>query len=72
MESHGLAGRVQVSESTHALISDSFDCTPRGTIEVKGKGPMQPWIVDGSKPGVSAVGEQASSVADPGGSPRDP
>jgi guanylate cyclase len=49
MESHGLPGRTQVSESTHSLIVDSFDCTPRGIIEVKGKGPMQTWIVDGPK-----------------------
>lgn len=46
MESSGVAGRIQVSGSTHALIADRFDCVPRGEIEVKGKGVMSTWFVE--------------------------
>jgi adenylate cyclase len=46
MESHGLVGKVQVSESTYNLISDKFNFTKRAEIDVKGKGMMQTYIVD--------------------------
>ncbi len=46
MESHGMPGRIQITESTHELIKDAFHCTARGTIEVKGKGMMETWFVD--------------------------
>lgn len=43
MESHGEPGRIQVTEATYRLVSDRFECEPRGTIDVKGKGPVQTW-----------------------------
>lgn len=46
MESHGEPGRIQISESTYRLIADDFVCTPRGLIEVKGKGELRTWFVD--------------------------
>jgi class 3 adenylate cyclase len=49
MESHGLPGSVQVSESTRVLLKDEFDLEERGTIEVKGKGPMRTWLVRGRR-----------------------
>jgi adenylate cyclase len=50
MESHGEPGRIQISESTRQLISDAFKTTPRGTIEIKGKGPLQTWWLDAGSP----------------------
>ena len=41
MESQGESGRVQISESTHRLIAEDFPTTPRGQVEIKGKGEMQ-------------------------------
>ncbi len=41
MESHAEPGMIQVSEATHALLVDKFRLAPRGTIQVKGKGPME-------------------------------
>lgn len=38
MESHGLAGRIQVSETTYELLKNNFFLKRRGTIQVKGKG----------------------------------
>jgi class 3 adenylate cyclase len=45
MESHGVPGQIQISASTYELIRGNFQCDPRGTIEVKGKGPMQTYLL---------------------------
>lgn len=47
MESHGVGGRIQVTEATYELIKDDFVCEPRGTVNVKGKGKMEVWHVVG-------------------------
>ena len=49
MESHGLGGAVQVTRATYELIKDEFDCEPRGTVDVKGKGEMEVWLVMSAK-----------------------
>jgi adenylate cyclase len=48
MESHGEPGRIQVSEATYRLIADDFRCVPRGPVEVKGKGVIDTWFVEGA------------------------
>jgi guanylate cyclase len=45
MESHGLGGAVQITRATYELIKDEFVCEPRGTVNVKGKGEMEVWLV---------------------------
>jgi adenylate cyclase len=50
MESTGEAGKIQVAMQTHELLADRFDLEERGTVEVKGKGPMQTWFLIGRKP----------------------
>ena len=47
MESQGVPGRIQISEETFELIRDEFLCEPRGTIDVKGKGEMKTWFLEG-------------------------
>src|SRR3990172_8397797 len=49
MESHGAAGKVQITRETHELIQDEFVCEARGTVNVKGKGEMEVWYVVGVK-----------------------
>ena len=49
MESHGTGGKIQSTEATYDLIKDEFVCEPRGTIQVKGKGPMPVWHVLGAE-----------------------
>jgi class 3 adenylate cyclase len=49
MESHGVAGRVHVSHSTYELLRDRFEFEARGTIDIKGKGPMQTYLLVGEK-----------------------
>ena len=49
MESHGLGGAVQITRATYELIKDEFVCEPRGTVDVKGKGEMEVWLVVSGK-----------------------
>jgi len=49
MESHGLGGAVQITQTTYELIKDEFLCEPRGTVNVKGKGEMEVWLVISTK-----------------------
>jgi len=49
MESHGEPGEIQITRSTYELLKDEFVCRPRGTIPVKGKGPMETWYLIGSR-----------------------
>ena len=45
MESHGTPGRIQITRATYDLLADEFDCEPRGTIAVKGKGDVEAWYL---------------------------
>ena len=45
MESSGQPGRIQISRATYERLCHRFECTPRGTIEVKGKGEMETWFL---------------------------
>jgi adenylate cyclase len=45
MESHGLAGRIQVSEATYRRLCDQYDFEDRGEIEVKGKGRRRAFLL---------------------------
>ena len=45
MESHGVPGRVQVSEVTATALRDQFELEDRGTVEVKGKGSMHTYLL---------------------------
>lgn len=49
MESHGLGGAVQITQTTYELIKEEFICEPRGTVNVKGKGEMEVWLVLSAK-----------------------
>jgi adenylate cyclase len=47
MESHGVAGKIQITQATYDLIRADFACEPRGTIAVKGRGEMGTWFLEG-------------------------
>jgi guanylate cyclase len=47
MESHGLPGRIQVTNETRHQLRDDFVLTPRSAINVKGKGEMSTWFLEG-------------------------
>jgi adenylate cyclase len=43
MESHGVPGRIQVSDAVYRRLKDKFALEPQGQIEIKGKGGMTTW-----------------------------
>jgi class 3 adenylate cyclase/HAMP domain-containing protein len=45
MESHGVVGKIQVSQSTYQLLQAKYDFEARGEINVKGKGPMMTYFL---------------------------
>lgn len=45
MESHGLPGRTQVAASTYGLLRGRFEFEERGTIDIRGKGPMKAYLL---------------------------
>ena len=49
MESQGTPGRVQITRATFELLGDEFDCEPRGSIQVKGKGELETWYLVGQR-----------------------
>jgi PAS domain S-box-containing protein len=49
MESHGLPGRIQVTSTTYDILQDKYLLESRGTIEVKGKGEMNTYFINGIK-----------------------
>jgi class 3 adenylate cyclase len=50
MESHGAPGRIQITRPTYELLAAEFECEPRGTIFVKGKGEIEAWYLLGPTP----------------------
>jgi class 3 adenylate cyclase len=52
MESHGVAGRIQVADGLKSRLQDRFEFELRGEIDVKGKGMMRVWFLTGVKPGI--------------------
>ncbi|MDK1118413.1 MAG: adenylate/guanylate cyclase domain-containing protein [Anaerolineae bacterium] len=49
MESHGEVGKVHISKASFELLKDDFDCLPRGSIPIHGKGSMETWYLISQK-----------------------
>jgi adenylate cyclase len=49
MESHGVPGRVQLSESTRRRLGEPFLLEERGALDVEGKGELKTWFLAGRK-----------------------
>lgn len=49
MESHSVPGRIQLSDATARIVEPEFELEDRGTIAIKGKGPMRTWFVVGPR-----------------------
>jgi guanylate cyclase len=48
MESHGLPGQIQVTDRVEAALGPGFAVRPRGISDLKGKGPMETFLLDGA------------------------
>jgi adenylate cyclase len=46
MQSHGVAGRIQITDAAKERLSDTFLLEKRGAIDVKGKGEMHTWFLN--------------------------
>lgn len=49
METYSEAGRINISKNTYKLVKDTFICEDRGEIEVKHKGVLNMYFVNGRK-----------------------
>jgi adenylate cyclase len=47
MESHGIAGHIQVTAATYRLLQEQYTFQPRGSVEVKGKGQLNTYMLVG-------------------------
>ena len=56
MESHGLGGKIQVTEATYQLIQADFLCQPRGLVSIKGKGEIPVYLLLDAKPQLLELG----------------
>ncbi|MGD1700971.1 adenylate/guanylate cyclase domain-containing protein [Dapis sp. BLCC M229] len=56
MESHGIPGVIQLTETTYQILQPKFLFAERGFIDIKGKGQMKAYILQGRK----GVGERGS------------
>ena len=52
MESHGLAGEIQVTSRAYEQLNGRYELRERGEVEVKGKGPMTTYFLVGRAPSV--------------------
>ncbi len=59
MESHGVPGRIQVTERTYHRLKDDFEFERRGPVEIKGKGEMVTWFL------VAGTDEQTKDLNEP-------
>ncbi|MFA5137981.1 MAG: adenylate/guanylate cyclase domain-containing protein [Elusimicrobiota bacterium] len=49
MESHGLPGRIQVTEATRELLKGRYELEARGPLDIKGLGRMTTYILKGRR-----------------------
>jgi guanylate cyclase len=52
MESHGLAGAIQVTEASYQRLRNAYDFEERGLVQVKGKGEMRTFLLKGRRAAV--------------------
>jgi len=55
MESHGVSGQIQVTEAVYERLRGKYDFTPRGEIEVKGRGQQTVFLLRGRVESVAAA-----------------
>jgi class 3 adenylate cyclase len=49
MESHGLPGTIQISSACRDLLDGKYRLHHRGMVEIKGKGEMDTWLLEGKR-----------------------
>jgi PAS domain S-box-containing protein len=59
LESHGIAGQIQVSEATRDRVGTQYVFSERGEIDLKGRGSMRTFFLIGQRDPSSPIAEQA-------------
>jgi len=49
MESHGMPNRIQISAATQVHLHERFRLESHGTVDIKGKGPMETFMLLGRR-----------------------
>jgi class 3 adenylate cyclase len=64
MESHGVPGKIHISRASYSAIrnKDDYRIKERGMINVKGKGPMQTYLINSYDPMVRVRGERGGAL----------
>jgi class 3 adenylate cyclase len=62
MESHGIPGRIQVTSAVRERLLGRYTFEARGTVEIRGKGPMSTWFLTGRVAGPQARAAAAASL----------
>ena len=63
MESHAPPGAIQVTERAYERLRHAYELRPRGVVDVKGKGPMEAFLLVGRRPPVSRLGRSGAAAA---------
>lgn len=63
MESSGIPDAIQMTSATHSLIGDRFVCEPRGSVEIKGKGPMATFLLTARRPEAQPPAREAAGAS---------
>jgi class 3 adenylate cyclase len=68
MESHGVPGRIQVTERVVSALARDYVLEPRGPVDIKGKGTMPTWFLRGradAEGGASIVDDVPTATPEP-------
>jgi adenylate cyclase len=63
MESHGAKGKIQLTTATYELIKNEFYCEHANLINVKGKGLMEVWYLNGKAQSQAQPDSQTTMLA---------
>lgn len=63
MESHGEPGRIHVGERAARLLQSEFELEARGPIEIKGKGRVSTWWLNGQRPAATLANGTETRLA---------
>jgi len=62
MESHGVPGRIQVSDAFRSIVQDAFCFDERGIVEIRGIGSTRTWFLEHAILPVSASEDQSRQI----------
>jgi class 3 adenylate cyclase len=63
MESHALPSSIQVTQRAYDRLQDRYELQPRGTVEVKGKGPLSTYLLVGLRENGATGGRDPETQA---------